>query len=101
LISNIGLKKLSPNPIGQVPARLGPNSKVTKTTAATAIQHTAISKIQAHLMCKRVDLQNTKSQNDKPLQTKHRTYTNKQTKQQNPTFKSTLNNERIFLSIWF
>ena len=46
LISNIGLKKLSPNPIGQVPARLGPNSKETKITAATAIQHTAIHKFK-------------------------------------------------------
>ena len=39
LISNIGLNKLSPNPIGQVPARLGPNSK--ETTIYSSYSHTA------------------------------------------------------------
>ena len=63
LISNIGLNKLSPNPIGQVPARLGPNSKETKNYSSYSRTAYSYAKIQAHLMYTRVDLQNTKITN--------------------------------------
>ena len=101
LISNIGLKKLTPNPIGQVPARLGPNSKETKNYSSYSRTAYSYAKIQAHLMYTRVDLQNTKitnkmtnryKQNDKPLQTKHRKWTNKH--------KTTKSNIQTHLKQW-
>ena len=88
---------LSPNPIGQVPARLGPNPKETKATAATAIQHTAIHKFKLTSCAQGWTCKTSKWQTvSNKTQKMH-----KQTKQQNPTFKSTLSNERIFLSICF
>ena len=102
LISNIGLKKLSPNPIGQVPARLGPNSKETKNYSSYSRTAYSYAKIQAHLMYTRVDLQNTKITNKMTNSYKQNTENEQtNTKQQNPTFKNTLNYERIFLSIFF
>ena len=71
--------------------------KRNKATAATAIQHTAIHKFKLTSCAQGWTCKTSKWQTvSNKTQKMH-----KQTKQQNPPFKSTLSNERIFLSICF
>ena len=90
----------SPNPIGQVPARPGPNSKETKNYSSYSHCSIQLSVNSSPPHVQKAGL----AKRDKP---KWQTVTNKtqkmhkQTKQQNPTCKPTLNNEPIFLSNLF
>ena len=102
LISNIGLKKLSPNPIGQVPARLGPNSKETKNYSSYSRTAYSYAKNQAHLMYTRVDLQNTKITNKMTNRYKQTQKMNKQTQTTKSNIQKHLKQwTHYFLSIFF
>jgi hypothetical protein len=52
----LGLKKMSANPIGQVPAMLGPNSKETKNYGNYNRTKYNYTKIRGHVIYTRMDL---------------------------------------------